>query len=239
MIKIAICDDDLNNIIYLRDILNEHIKTKNSIFEISINTYTNGLDLIDSLRSINYNLIFLDIIMPLINGIDVAHEIRKYNKMTKIVFLSSSPDFALESYDVRAFSYILKGSSPEKITAILDELILENETSANSFFITKTKNGITKIYYNTIEYVEVNGKTVTIYLINQEHHQLFSTLSEVESSLLFLENFCKVHRSYLVNLDYVKKIHEKELQTINNNNIPISKNHYSSVKKEYLSYSFK
>ena len=78
MIKIAICDDDLNNIIYLRDILNEHIKTKNSIFEISINTYTNGLDLIDSLRSINYNLIFLDIIMPLINGIDVAHEIRKY-----------------------------------------------------------------------------------------------------------------------------------------------------------------
>lgn len=239
MIKIAICDDNQNELFQLNETLISYQNTKHDSLKINIDTYHNGLDLIDALaRSIKYDLIFLDIMMPLSNGIEIAKEIRKYDKTIRIVFLTSSPDYALESYDVKAYSYILKANIPDKIYQLMNDFLEESNLLSSDFFIIKTKNGIVKIYYNNIEYIEVSGRKVYVHMSTNSYHEIFSTLNHLEAQLLVFENFIKVHRSYIVNLNYIKKLYEKEIITINNIRIPVSKTNYSDVKKRYLNYSF-
>lgn len=239
MIKIAICDDNQDELFQLNETLISYQNTKHDSLKINIDTYNNGLDLIDALsRGIKYDLIFLDIMMPLSNGIEIAKEIRKYDKTIRIVFLTSSPDYALESYDVKAYSYILKTKIPDKIYQLMNDFLEESNLLSSDFFIIKTKNGIVKIYYNNIEYIEVSGRKVYVHMSTNSYHEIFSTLNHIEAQLLVFENFIKVHRSYIVNLNYIKKLYEKEIITINNIRIPVSKTNYSDVKKRYLNYSF-
>ena len=70
-----------------------------------------------------FHIILLDILMPLLNGMDTARELRQYDKTVKIIFLTSSPEFALESYDVKAYSYLLKPVTYEKLEETLNECV--------------------------------------------------------------------------------------------------------------------
>ena len=72
-----------------------------------------------------FDIILLDVVMPLLNGIEAANELREKDKNVKIVFLTSSPEFAVASYTVKASNYLLKPVEPAKLFACLDELIIE------------------------------------------------------------------------------------------------------------------
>ena len=104
--NIAICDDE---ILFTRELssLLKHWAKKND-FSLTLYPYSNGDDLLTALRTIPVDLIFLDIIMPLLNGIDTAREIRSMGLTVPVIFLTSSREFALDSYDVKAFHYLLK-----------------------------------------------------------------------------------------------------------------------------------
>lgn len=103
--NIAICDDEIlyPGIKFTPDSLGG----KND-FSLTLYPYSNGDDLLTALRTIPVDLIFLDIIMPLLNGIDTAREIRSMGLTVPVIFLTSSREFALDSYDVKAFHYLLK-----------------------------------------------------------------------------------------------------------------------------------
>ena len=103
--NIAICDDE---ILFTRELssLLTHWAEKND-FSLTLYPYSNGDDLLTALRTIPVDLIFLDIIMPLLNGIDTAREIRSMGLTVPVIFLTSSREFALDSYDVKAFHYLL------------------------------------------------------------------------------------------------------------------------------------
>ena len=104
--NIAICDDE---ILFTRELssLLTHWAEKNNL-SLTLYPYSNGDDLLTALRTIPVDLIFLDIIMPLLNGIDTAREIRSMGLTVPVIFLTSSREFALDSYDVKAFHYLLK-----------------------------------------------------------------------------------------------------------------------------------
>lgn len=113
MIRIALCDDDPQ----VLDIIGHYIDAfvSDSGHEIVCDRFTDGNALLDKLEGgIHYDLVFLDVVMPDLNGIQVGKEIYGRNKMTKIVFLTSSPEFAVESYGVNALDYLLKPLTDEK-----------------------------------------------------------------------------------------------------------------------------
>jgi len=115
MVKIAICDDETEFL----DILSESLSSWCRAHQLTLQLYrfTNGDELISAHRAYGMDLILLDMIMPLLSGMDTARELRQHDPHVPIIFLTSSPEFALESYEVRTFWYLTKCVSMRSLTA--------------------------------------------------------------------------------------------------------------------------
>ena len=118
-LKIAVCDDDT---FFLRQA--EHAVKRwaeEQDLTVELQLFDNGDSLLTASRTEQFDVLLLDIMMPLFNGMELAHVIRKTNTAVKIVFLTSSPEFAVESYDVKASGYLLKPLRYEKLCSVLDD----------------------------------------------------------------------------------------------------------------------
>ncbi|MEA5012226.1 MAG: response regulator, partial [Angelakisella sp.] len=150
MLQIAICDDnidELSNMVQLIDLYrtSRHLNCEHTVFP-------NGFELVSALeKGKRFDIYCLDIMMPGFTGIDVAKEIRGFDKTAPILFFTSSPEFALESYSVKAINYILKPISKEKLFFAFDELLeqikLEKDEDA---VIIKGNEGIQKILISSL-----------------------------------------------------------------------------------------
>ncbi|HOQ00478.1 MAG TPA: LytTR family DNA-binding domain-containing protein [Acetivibrio clariflavus] len=126
MLQIALCDDNIADLFNMLELLNEYKSSKHMNFEYAV--FTNGFELISSLnKGKQYDIYCLDIVMPGFTGIDAANEIRSFDKTAPILFFTSSTEFALESYSVKAINYVLKPISKEKLFSTFDQLFEQIE----------------------------------------------------------------------------------------------------------------
>ena len=109
------------------------------------------------------DLILLDMIMPLLSGMDTARELRQHDPHVPIIFLTSSPEFALESYEVRTFWYLLKPLDEVRFHAVLDSWY-EVHKASMAHFAARTDSGYQSIYFQDVEYLEAQNKNVLVTL---------------------------------------------------------------------------
>lgn len=237
MINIAICDDDRNEQVKLEKIVQAF--EKQHTYNICCTVFQNGVDLISEIKTgSRFHIILIDIIMPLVNGIEIAKEIRFFDSLTKIIFISSSPEFAVESYGVEAFYYLVKPPSEEKLTALFEKAISDVFETPDESLLLNTKSGLTKVYLHNIEFVEIIGRQLNYHLKNGQIFEAKGTLGELEKALLSYEQFIKPHRSYIINMDCIDTITSNEIRTQSNKPVPISRKNYLDIKKTYMDYSF-
>lgn len=106
MIKIAICDDDALCLQSTKEAVSKWAFQYN--IQVTVEVFDNGDRLLEHCLREHTDILLLDIMMPLLNGMDAAHEIRDYDQHVRIIFFTSSPEFAIDSYDVKASGYLLK-----------------------------------------------------------------------------------------------------------------------------------
>lgn len=237
--KIAICDDNKLELQQITTIVQEFIGLKQPIHPMSVHTFTNGSDLfLFTQKYGGFDLVILDIIMPGLNGIELAAKLRTRGDNCKIIFLTSSPEFALDSYKVKAYYYLLKNSAGSELhtllSRVLDEITEENQTSV----IIKEKGKWTRVPVCTIQYVECINHTVYFHLYKNETICCFGTMNEFHEVLLSDKRFVKCHKSYIVNMQYVKSITGKDFILEDGMNVPISRSVYPHVKNSYFDYFF-
>lgn len=235
MIRIAVCDDRNDELSNTVSLIKDWLSANNMAAELS--SFSDGDSLISKARQTEFDLIFLDIIMPLLNGIDTAREIRRENKSVKIVFLTSSEDFALDSYSVKAVDYCIKPASREKISEILQNCVAEID-SRPAAIILKTQAGYQKIFFHTIEYIEAQGKRVVINLISGESLVSTGCFSSICERLLSEPGFFKCHRSYLVNMENVSEFSLIDIKTLSGASIPIARGFGKPFNEAYFAYMF-
>ncbi len=240
MLQIAVCDD---NEVELKQIIQivEAFKTSYfSRYDIRYETFRNGLDLLMAATEdgTHFDIIILDILMPLMTGIEVASEIRKRNSISKIIFLTSSHEFAVDSYKVDAFYYSLKPIKKEGLFPLLEKACANINNKKDHEIIIKYKTSLTKVFLHNIEYTEVAARTLYFHLTSGEVLETLGTLRQLENSLLSDKRFIKPHRSYIVNMDCINRITDKDIFTFSNKPIPISRGLYKTVKQAYIDYSF-
>lgn len=235
MVKIAICDDshiELNNMLNLID---EYKSIKSA--SCTVKSFSSGFELISALENgEQFNLYFLDIIMPTVSGIDTAREIRMHDKNACIVFASSSPEFALDGYSVRAMNYIIKPISRKALFPLLDEIFELLDVQQEQYVVIKGIDGINRIFLSNLIYVEVQNRNIHYHLSSGriiKSSELFSTVCE---NLLQHSNFIKPHRSYIVNMMYIDNITLKDIILNNGVQIPIARGNSRDVKLEYWTY---
>ncbi len=201
-------------------------------------SFHNAIDLLESLKKREYDFLLLDILMPGFNGLQTAQEIRGYNDKIEIVFLTSSPEYAVASYNVRAHHYLLKPATEEKLFPLLDRLVEKFKKPEEAILI-KSSSSVYTVPYKNIEYIEVNAKTIYFYLTDNDVKKVSGSMAEYEALLLNRPGFIKVHRSYLVNLQWVRQLHQKELMTVTGRKVPIARAVYTQTRNAYTQFLFK
>lgn len=233
---IAICDDDILYMNKVKELIEQWGKENHE--EISVFLFDQGDELINNYQKNKIDIIFLDIMMPLLNGMEVAYEIRKNDPIVKIIFLTSSSEFALESYDVKASGYLIKPTTYKRLCSLLDDC-KQSIHHEPDFIIVKTEIGFQKIYYHQIECIEAQNKRVLFYLEHGKCIEVLDTFVHCSKELLLNDGFYKCHRSYLVYLPAVDHFNSLEIETKSHRNIPIARTYSKDFKETYFEYMFK
>lgn len=238
MTKVALCDDELSMLNQLRDLFDGYRMERN--LEIDCTVFGNPLDLLAVIeRGIRFDVLILDILMPGENGIDTAAEIRRYDSNVKIIFLTSSAEFAVQSYSVNAFFYQLKPIRAESFFRVMDSVLDECEKEQANSLILRCKSGITRVELKTLEYCEVIHRTLFFHLTSGKVLECTGSLDELCVQLKPYENFVRPHRSYLVNLEHVQSLSSRAVTMSCLTEIPIPRSKYNDVKNMFLEYSFR
>ena len=234
--RIAVCDDNAS---FLQSAV-EMIRawSEQSGIAAEIFAFSNGDELLSKATQIRMDVIFLDIIMPMLNGMDAARELRQRDTAVKIIFLTSSPEFALESYDVKAQGYLLKPVRFEKVKEALDDCARSAAAEPQSI-VAKTSFGFQKLYIHDLEYAEAQNKRVIFSLRTGLSVEATEPLHSFEDQLTDCNGFFKCHRSYLVYLPNVDHFNSAEIITKSGRCIPIARGYAKAFKDAYFALMFR
>ncbi|MEG1780966.1 MAG: LytTR family DNA-binding domain-containing protein [Clostridium sp.] len=232
---IAICDDDLLELNRITLLLDTYRRERDIC--LTYKTYQSATELLSNLKTSQYDLLLLDILMPGFTGIQAAREVRTFDNGVNIIFLTSSPEFALDSYAVKARDYMLKPVLEDKLFSALDSILAEEKESFDGISV-KTQNGMNRILFSKLVFVEVINKRLYFHLSDASLREVHAPLSEYENKLLLRSEFIKTHRSYIVNLWQMSELTAHGFVTYQGTIIPISRLLYTKVKQAYMEHLF-
>lgn len=237
MIKIAFCDDEMEVLHQMNELLDRYRVERNE--DITYAAFQSPFELLTEIeKGIRPDILFLDVVMPGQNGMDVAKEIRQYDTNMKIIFLTSSPEFAVESYSVGAYFYQLKPIWEESFFRLMDAVLAECEKKKKNSLILRSKDGITRINLQQLEYCEVLGRKLLFHLENGAVLESAGSLDDLAGQLMQYSNFFRPHRSFLVNMEYIQNISSRSIKMVNDAEIPIPHGKCSEIKNTYMEYAF-
>ncbi|WP_250673392.1 LytTR family DNA-binding domain-containing protein (plasmid) [Paraclostridium ghonii] len=226
MYRIVICEDDKLQMENLKNMItNIFYEITN---QIEILEFCSGKTLLENeLEGID--IFFLDIQMDSLTGMDVAKKIRERNYSSKIIFITSLIDYIQDGYTVRAYRYLLKPIKLEELKNHILNCIQDITRERNNFIVVERRGYIDKILIDSITYIEVHKKNITIYTLNN-FYCAKNSIEKLEKEL-GIYNFFRCHKSYLINIKYIDSI-SKNTIIINDEKIPISKHRISNLKKK-------
>ncbi len=227
--RIAVCDD----------LKIERQKVKEALDSVmknyTVTEFDDGNELLKSHALIPFDLIILDIIMPKINGIDTAAELRKTDAKTPIVFLSDSEEFGVQSYRVLAYDYLLKPIDINLLKSCLKRLFSAQKKKS---YVTLMYRGTeTKVLLSNIQCIESNLRKVIFTLTENREIEVVGKLADYEEYLC-VRGFCRCHKSYLVNIAHIDSIDNDTFYLTGGKAIKISRTYLQSAKKAYFEYVF-
>ena len=233
---LAVCDDKKEALDAVFSLLDAWQAERGTILHYK--AYQSAVELLEFARQERFTLYLLDVMMPGMDGLEAAREIRRFDDAAEIVFLSTSPGFAYESYGVRALNYLLKPITRENLFALLDQLHRQEEKTEEALTL-KTGSSIIRVPYAHISYVEVIGKHVYFHLSDGNVREVTGALKDFEAMLLPRPEFMRVHRSYIVNMHQVKELSPSDIRTFSGHSLPVSRLLYPQIQRDYFNLLFK
>lgn len=200
---IAVCDDQIEELEKLTALLQAWQSDRRS--DVRFQTFRSGGQLLDAARAERFTLYLLDVLMPGMTGMDAAREIRSFDAAADIIFLTTSPGFAYESYGVRAAEYLLKPINAKLLYPVLDKLYLRDQKPQDGLTV-KSNGMLVRLPFSQLSYVEVNGKHLFFNMADGTVHEVAASMREYEGALLARPEFMRVHRSYIVNMLQAEKL---------------------------------
>ena len=229
--KIAICDDEelfIENTIHL---INSILA---DVGMCSITACSSGEELLEKHYKEKFDIIFLDIEMSGISGMDTARKIRSNDTKVIIVFLTNYTEFAFEGYEVDAYRYLVK-SQPYYILENQFRSVFDEYSQNHRCFVIKTRNDIICIRLNDICFFEVLNKKITVHTTVRSYEYV-GKLSEIEEQLQNDDSFIRTHKSYIVNVAQIDIIRNYDIIMKNSEQALMSRSLKKSVVDKYISY---
>ena len=232
--NIAIIEDSGQELSLLERCLQSYLSSR-QVYRV-IDTYTSGEAFLENWPSKSYDLVFLDILMEGISGIEVARKIRETDSECLLIFISSSKEYALQGFEVRAFDYLLKPLSEERFQKTMD--LCQNELAKHIRYIeVKESRTLVKIPLNEIIYTDYYNYYIQIHTAARliRSYQQFDVFSPL---LLCYPQFLCCYRNCIVNMDHVDSVDKHDFVMENGERVPITRGNRNSIYQQYADYQF-
>lgn len=237
--QIAICDDQRNELEHTYSMVQAY-RSLHPELNISLHKFMSGFELLESICKQNhFDIYLLDILMPETNGIEMGAAIRKNDNTTAIIYLTSSPDYALQSYQVDAGGYLLKPFGEEDLFATLDKVFAKLDAEEQKCLVLKTsRDSIESIPYSHLIYLEyyqhrLIAHTITDKKIESIYYR--KSFQELTKSLTD-SRFVKVNAANIVNMQHIRNINSREVRLSNEESLVISRQYTTIAKKTFMDY---
>jgi len=243
MYLIALCDDEPSELGKAEKLLGDYGKNHPGL-DFIIRRFEHADELLDLIRKGDYvpDLIFMDIYMPGEKrdsyplGIKAAKELRNMSYTGKLVFLTTSREYALEAFDVDAMQYIVKPVSEEKLFFVLDSLLKDIEEERRRYILLKIDGRLMRVALNDIVYCEAQGKIQWLYLTGDVQYMLRMTMTEIYDQLSGYQEFVRIGAAFIVNLGYIGSLSAKEVCMDNGIKIYLPRGTYKGLREQYFNF---
>ena len=226
--RIAVCDDEEKYRVHVKTELE---KIVNSI-DVVIDSFAQGEDLLKKIENKPYDIIFLDIEMPTMDGITIAKKIREQNENMELVFLTNHVEYALEGYEVNALRYLTKPVNPVKLQEVISYMI-KREKNRKIIWV-KNKDCEEKILVTDIIFMEAQNQKVEIHTKDKVYVHRYN-MGDYEKELE-TDGFFRIHRGYLVALGSIESFGHHEVRMEDGTVLPVSKTKEKKLKDALFQY---
>lgn len=233
--NIAIVDDFVQDCQILVDFLHDYCQ-KNSVLA-NIDIFYDGESILEGITKQSYDIIFLDIYMSGMDGMETAQKIRELDSICLIVFSTSSDRHAVKSFRVRAFDYLVKPygyDQFEEVMSLCEQALLKKAR----YIEIKEGRSFTNIFLRDIIYADYYNHYVQIHTKQRvvKSYMPFRTFSEILSPY---PQFLYCYRNCIVNMDEVASLDDRDFILHNNERVPISRAQRAEIRRAYSDYAFK
>ena len=217
--KVAIIEDNHEALDYYLKYINRYQKEEK--VKIELFTYENGADLLKDYNK-DFHVIFLDIGLPIMNGLEVANKIREVDESVLIVFVTNLPQYAIEGYKVNALDFLLKPVTYSDFQIEMKKIERNLKLKKKNYLVLNFKGIVHKIPFTSIIYVEIIHHDIVIHTDSNDY-KFRGSLKSIEENL-DMQLFSRCNNCYLVNLNYVESIDKNIVILTNNKELLISRN---------------
>lgn len=232
MTIISIVDDEEIILQGIRKKITKILKDKKCEFEIF--TFSDGISLLQFCQFHKIDLLFLDIDMPGINGMDVAQKIRNHNDTVEIVFITNQDEMVYEAIKYTPFRFIRKTKFDLEIQETIDCYFEKINLSHNQILFS-TEYGKRAEFILEIIYIEVRSHKLTVHTKNTEF-EANGNLNSIAPELI-RDGFIRIHQSYLVNFRYIDFIRQKWVILDDGTQLPLSRSKAEDARKKLMQFS--
>ena len=237
-LSIAICDDDAQHVQQIAHFVQEYLRLHRELSG-QIHTFRRGQELLyQAEETEGFDLYLLDIIMPELNGIQTGQRLRELGNGGEIIYLTISPDYAIDSYSVHAFFYLLKPLDRDRLFEVLDAAVKKLDSRRDKAMLITTKDGPRRILLDQILYVERVGRSLRYYCsgCTVDSMSLRVTFRTAVEPLLADPRFFQCGSSFAFNLQHVVGVKGQEVLLDNGCSVAIPRASVPSFKNAWGSF---
>ena len=239
MLSIAICDDMPSDLQRAKDYTQAYLD-ENQI-DARIQAFSHPNTLLAACRKEQFHIYLLDMVMPMLDGVELGVSIRRFDKEAQIIYITTEPEWALRSFTASPINYHVKPLQKEALYQTLNLALSKMTGTEQATFSVKSKEGLFVIPLGSILYCELKGHKAMFVLIDGRviaSSSLRIAFSEYIAPLLVDARFYQPHNSYVVNLSRVEHISNEAFLLQGGASIPIVKKLSKEARTAYLDYIF-
>lgn len=229
--KIGICDDNFNDVRSIASLLERMYPN------YATDMYTEPSSMLSEIEGgISYDLVFLDIIMPNLSGIELAKRIRELLPKADIIFITDSRDYAVEAFSVNVLHYLIKPITEESLRDCMNRYHEKNRNKHQEILVRTASGGELLININNINYCESDDHYINLYISNGT--VVRSRMTQKELSDVLGENFLTISRGLIVSIDHIRQLNRKSCILNDGREILLSRKRSEDIHKTYAALVF-
>ncbi|MDA3733953.1 LytTR family DNA-binding domain-containing protein [Niameybacter massiliensis] len=235
MINIYLCDDNSKFLEQLKERIIE-VAEKHAL-NVHIKFYNNGKELIFNMEDVDADIIYLDIEMDEINGIETGLKLRELGCTAQIIYLTVNKDYVFDSFEVQPLNYLIKANmNTDQFEKVFFKAVEIVQSKEKRYLYFKKNAKIYKIILDEIVYFEVIKRKIVVYYRNEKfeyYNSLENLIEEIND-----KTFIRIHRSYVVHLKFIKYIEKDMVVLVDNETLKIGRKYLNDVKEKFKDYLF-